>query len=233
MNENLYGKNAAKYYYLVAYYDYDKVAKSFASCIKGKNVLELGIGTGLTGLRLAKLGFKVDGIDNSNPMLNVTRRKLMKESKATRARLRLYHQSASNIKLKGPYDAVISQGGVLTLVGPGLESYLKTEAATYNLLKRIFEILTKGGSLIINLQPARQKVTKRALAERYFYTGRIKKSGNMLIVTHVIEKNCKILVKQTFEKLYLSRQKFEKMASDIGFKIIGRNKTGLHYILEK
>ncbi len=232
-DENFYSKNIAKYYDIVTYYDYDKVADSFTSCIEGKHVLELGVGTGQVALRLAKLGFVVDGIDNSEPMLNAARRKLRKEKIDVRRRTRFYLQSASDIRLKGPYDAVISQGGVLAWVGPNIESYLKSKNITYSLLRRIYEILKKGGSLIISIQQVRPKVRKASFPDAMFYSGITKMKDNVLIVTHILQKNNKILAKQTFEKLVLTKSEFEKNVSGIGFKITGKNRSGLHYILTK
>ncbi|MBI4174562.1 MAG: class I SAM-dependent methyltransferase [Candidatus Aenigmarchaeota archaeon] len=231
MSENFYGKGAAKYYDIVAYYDYNEAAKSIASCIKGKRVLELGIGTGLTAIPMSKLGFRIDGIDNSKYMLDAARRKISGENSSVRKRVRLVHQSASGISLKGHYDAVISQGGVLTLVGPGMESYLKTEKATIDLLKRVYKILRKGGRLIMNIQPPRK--SSRMLVGGFSYTGIVRKRGKRLIITHIIGKGGKTCVKQTFNKFYISRHEFNKMASTVGFKIVGPNKKGLHYILEK
>lgn len=231
--ENYYGKQVAKYYDIVAYYNYDEVVKSFVTSIKGKKILEIGVGTGNVAMRLARLGFRVDGIDNSIFMLDTARRKLQKEKAGIRQKVKLYLQSAANLKLKGPYDAIISQGGVLAWVGPHMESYLKSKNTVRKLLARIFEILNKGGSLILSMQAARPETKSIKLNSGMTYSGIIKRKKDTLVVTHILRKDIRILAKQTFEKLILKKAEFERICRDVGFKILGKNKMALHYVLTK
>jgi ubiquinone/menaquinone biosynthesis C-methylase UbiE len=62
-------------------------------------VLELACGTGRIALALAEAGLKVTGVDNSEGMLSVARRKVASRALSVRQRLSLTHQDMTELIL--------------------------------------------------------------------------------------------------------------------------------------
>ena len=96
---------ASKYYDLFASNDDVDFYKELA--IKhGKNVLELGVGTGRVAIELAKANVTVWGIDNSKYMLNIARQKLETSSTSIRKRVKLKLGDIRNFKLEERFPLV-------------------------------------------------------------------------------------------------------------------------------
>lgn len=66
-----------------------------------ETVLDLACGTGNATIELLRRGYQVSGVDYSDTMLRVARRKLPEP-------VPLYHQDARSLELPGTYDACIS-----------------------------------------------------------------------------------------------------------------------------
>jgi SAM-dependent methyltransferase len=85
---------------------------SVAACSEGEKVLDIGCGNGATtldvALRVAPSGH-VTGIDVSEPMLDVARRR----AEAASAPATFIHADAQTADLGGPYDVAISRFGVM------------------------------------------------------------------------------------------------------------------------
>jgi ubiquinone/menaquinone biosynthesis C-methylase UbiE len=73
---------------------YDRVAREV-----GGDTLELACGTGRIALPLAKAGLHVTGVDRSEAMLTITRRKLAALSASVQERLTLVNQDMSALNL--------------------------------------------------------------------------------------------------------------------------------------
>lgn len=226
---NYYGRGAAVHYDALSYYDYHKLTRSILSSMKRKGkILDIGTGTGSMAMELAKCGFKVDGIDKSKHMLAVA----IQKSRG-RANPKFYLQSAANIKLKGPYDAIISQGGVLAFVGMYMESYMPSVISVKKLLRKMHKLLKREGLAIISVQSDRPKQMSMPLKNGIHYYGIARRKGKFMIVTHIIRRDGKIAARQTFKKLLLTKRDFDKMAGEAGFQVLGKNNSCLHYILKK
>jgi ubiquinone/menaquinone biosynthesis C-methylase UbiE len=73
---------------------YERVARE-----TGGRILELACGTGRIALPLAKAGFHVTGVDRSEAMLSIARRKLAAASASVQERLSFVHQNVTALDL--------------------------------------------------------------------------------------------------------------------------------------
>jgi SAM-dependent methyltransferase len=74
----------------------------------GGSVLEVGCGTGRILLPIARLGFPIDGLDTSPPMLERCRTNLTAEPDAVRRRVSLHRGDARAFDLGRKFDLVIA-----------------------------------------------------------------------------------------------------------------------------
>lgn len=94
----LYDLLYSEYYEDLDYYI--KATKNY------REILELGVGTGRIALQLAKLGKIVYGIDYSEKMLNVFKKKLSKEKKEVQSRVHLTNSNMSRFRLNRKFEYV-------------------------------------------------------------------------------------------------------------------------------
>jgi SAM-dependent methyltransferase len=100
-----------------------------------KTVLDLCCGTGLMGVELEALGYRVSGVDSSRPMLDRARRRLGPEAVLAECRL-------PDLSIDGRFDAAISTFDALNYLTP--EEFCSTLAVVANRLR-------PGGWLIFDL----------------------------------------------------------------------------------
>lgn len=141
---NLY-KNAAKYY------DYDNRDNLTADIPfyheyaqrTGREILEIGCGTGRVAIPLAEVGFCVTGLDLSDSMLNIFKEKLVNVTEQVRNRVKLINGNMSNFSFDKKYDLIIA---------PFRAFQALTEVNDINnCLKCINEHLKSNGLFIVNV----------------------------------------------------------------------------------
>jgi SAM-dependent methyltransferase len=100
-------------YYDLLYRDKDYAAEAadalrriHGQSPQARRILELGCGTGLHAIELARRGCDVTGIDISEPMLESARQRLALLDGELKARLRFQRMDARSCRLEGPFDAV-------------------------------------------------------------------------------------------------------------------------------
>lgn len=129
-------KEFAKYY--DKFYqkkDYDKEVKFLLNfTIPNDQIIDIGCGTGMHASILQKQGFKIDGLDLNEEMLNVAK---------TRINGNLYNQDILNIKIDKKYNLIISMFAVIN----HLKDSNELEKAFLNLKK----LLLPNGKIIIDL----------------------------------------------------------------------------------
>ncbi len=107
-----------------------------ADIFPGAKVLDIGIGTGNTGLSIFnKTPCKITGVDISDEMMNIARAK----AKEMGAEIELVKASADKMELKGAFDLAVAAFTIHHLEVDG-----KLEA-----FRRISQHLKKGGRLIL------------------------------------------------------------------------------------
>jgi len=132
--------NSGKYYDL--FYN-DKNYVKEANCIhekllyynvSGKNILELGCGTGKHALTLSKLNYKIVGIEQSKSMINASQK--IKNFECREGDIR-------TIKIKEKFDSVISLFHVL--------SYQLTNKSLQEVFRTAYLALKKGGLFLFDV----------------------------------------------------------------------------------
>ena len=103
-----------------------------------ERVLDLGCGTGGHDLILAKRGYHVVGIDHSQEMLEIARRK----AKDADLSLEFVKHDIKNLNLQNEFDAVISMFAVM--------SYQTTNSALSQVCKTAREHLVQGGIFLFD-----------------------------------------------------------------------------------
>jgi len=124
------------------------VLSDYMDRIKGKNILDIGCGTGRLSEFFAESGFRVRGIDFSERSIVIARQNSRQDNPD------YIVKSAWDIKDSNFYDAVISCGC--------LSSTCKDADELKKLLKIIYEALKPGGVLLIS-EPVHKGFLRRAL----------------------------------------------------------------------
>lgn len=103
------------------------------------SILDLGCGTGNYALRLTQRGYDVCGVDLSESMLEVARKKIQN----TPASIHFFHSDIASIKIDRHFDAAIMIFAVL--------GYQNTNEQIIKTLKNINTHLNTGGLLIFDV----------------------------------------------------------------------------------
>lgn len=107
--------------------------------VKGKNVLDVGCGTGEISLRLAQEGYRVTGVDLSEEMLTVAQSK----AEAANIHIPFYQQNMAHMEGLGEYD----------IVGIFCDSlnYLTSEQEVKQTFIAVYEHLIENGLFIFDV----------------------------------------------------------------------------------
>jgi ubiquinone/menaquinone biosynthesis C-methylase UbiE len=141
-------ENYAKYYDLL--YE-DKNYKKEACFIDGliaeysrkkKNILELGCGTGRHAIELAKMGYKINGIDFSKEMLDGAIKRLENISEKVSSKISFRFGDVRNFRSSKRYDCVVSLFHIV--------SYMSTNNDIDSMFKTAGKHLKKGGFFLFD-----------------------------------------------------------------------------------
>ncbi len=141
------GKHAECYDLFYQDKPYQEEARYAAELIRArfpaaKSILDLGCGTGLRCMELARQGYKVSGVDQSASMLDAARRHLSAACDFSPAAVEFQIGDITTFQASSKYDAVISLFHVF--------SYLATEVALRQAVDCSFANLNPGGVLIFD-----------------------------------------------------------------------------------
>lgn len=109
----------------------------------GGPVLEIGIGNGRIALPIARHGIEITGIDHSRPMLADLRRRLRRESKEVRSRVKAVHGDMRRLRLKKRFPLVI------TTFNTALHLYERPDVEAF--LACVRSHLTPRGRLVVDM----------------------------------------------------------------------------------
>ena len=233
---NYYGRAIAEFYDLFTnsgYYDYEAAVETIKSILSNrKKVLEIGVGTGNIAIPLAKQGFDIDGIDPSQPMLDIAREKIA----SVGLQIGLYQQDCSKLDLPSKYHAVLSHGGIPVYIrgkeGLIFESYLPTLEENYKALQQVFNHLDRNGLFIVNIQGEHEDQETLELGDNLYYSSSVEHRGDFITKTHYVTRGETILMKQTFEISRFNKETIDEVLRQIGFRILGEDRTGSFYVVE-
>ncbi len=109
----------------------------------GDPILELGCGTGRILIPLAKAGFRVWGVDTSEGMLEVLKKKLKKEPKRIRENITIKKSDTRNFSLGEKFR--------LAIIPISTFQHLLTEKDREACVKSVYEHLEKGGIFVVDV----------------------------------------------------------------------------------
>lgn len=86
----------------------------------GDSILELACGTGRVGIPLARMGYDVTGIDISEDMLAIYRKKLENEKRRIKSRVHLLQADITKVELEQKFDLIILPATTICLFDEGM-----------------------------------------------------------------------------------------------------------------
>src|SRR5581483_8493541 len=225
-------KEIAKYYDQIAAqygahenaYDYVRATSNLKSFINGVFILEVGCGTGNLSIDLARSGYTVVGMDSSQEMLNEAKSKLTPD-----LNVKFYCQDIRDLDLPYKFETIIVYESVFALIHTRetflVESYLLNDEEITESLRKLKAQLKAGGRLIIDIRNPRDPGRRLKFGKDLVYRVEVEQEGkNFLHITHMIEKNEKLLLKESVEKYIFPLEKFEIALEKAGFEIVGLEK---------
>lgn len=120
---------------------------------KTKTILELGCGTGIHAVSLAKKGYNIRGIDISKDMLKQANKRCSRIPKNISKRLSFSHGDIRKVRLEQRYDAVIGLFHVI--------SYQTTNSDLISTFDTVSKHLKPGGTFIFDCWYGPAVLTKR------------------------------------------------------------------------
>lgn len=205
------------------YYDYEKEVEGFKEIVKGKQILELGIGTGCLAELLVREGYEIEGIEPSEPMI--------KEFKKKNLPIKVYKQDASELNTGKKYFAIFSHGALPMAVLRNkieFDFYILEINDLKSMFQRTYEHLKHRGLYLCGVQPGENDNIKIG----DFYKNEIKRQGDIITKTHYFKEEDK-WVSQTVKHKVLDEKELVEMMEKIGFKTIGLNNSKTWYVFEK
>jgi SAM-dependent methyltransferase len=110
--------------------------------VTAKTILDLGCGTGLRCLELARIGYQVSGLDRSPAMLELARQHLSEATDIPASAVQFLTGEVTSFRATDPVDAVISLFHVF--------SYLTTTEALRQAVECAFANLNSGGVFLFD-----------------------------------------------------------------------------------
>ncbi len=215
--------------------NYYKIATELSEIIgDSRNLLDIGIGTGLVVENLLKIkpSYHITGIDTSESLLEQAKKKLGQK-------VDLYCQSVSELDIGKKFDAAYSRGGAWTLVNDESETMLASHILSSEEIQKSFDCvakhLQKGGLLIISSSNAygdNLVELDNGIVHKRIATTELTNNETYAILDYLFYKNEEILAQQTLKLRLLNQQSFNMMLEKAGFieKII---ESGKYYVYSK
>lgn len=152
MSREAYSVLGGYYDKLISDYPYSKLTDKLKSYLTGKG-FDLGSGSGLITVELAKIGLTVIGVDSSEEMLSV-------------ARERAKNEKVKPVFVKGDVASFEFTKSDFVIATCDVFNYLSSKKTLENLIKRIYFSLKDGGKLVFDLR--RGEILKKMAGEVYF-----------------------------------------------------------------
>ena len=200
-------KEFAKYY--DKFYqkkDYNNEVNFLMNFIKDNDsIIDIGCGTGVHMALISKKGFKIEGLDSSNQMLDIAK---------TKVKTNFYLQSILDINIDKKYDIVISMFAVI--------NHLKNTDELKLSLINMKKILNENGKIILDLhnpQKSGKKVDKIDDIERTMEWDYNRKTHiETSQITFKVDNN-KYQDSHVFR--IFSIEEIKNCCKDVGLKVVG------------
>lgn len=193
-----------------------RLEKKFFEKKDGK-VLEYGFGSGCNSIHLLKCGYKLYGIDVSKGMLQVTRKRVIKNGLSRYCKLNILTPNMKKLPYKSNFFDYVVAMSVLSLLG--------SEKKIKNLLREFNRVLKPGGRVVIDIndQNSEFAVNNLQIKKNIFLT---KPIGQGVIKSFCLKN----------EKDFIKIVKPFFLIKDVGFsshKLFGREITEFIISAEK
>lgn len=226
---NIYSAGISRFYDQIVerfYFDYKKLAHLLAQLIgeHRKNVLEIGIGTGLVAEQLMSYGYQLTGIDFSEEMLSRARTRLGEN-------IPLFNVDIKDFCALSQYDAVFS------IMGPwyitcnhsreySYLSYLRTNEENRIGLENVSQMLRPEGILILSVQKPHQDLLEQPIGEKLYYSHKVaRKFGYIKKDYSVKRENHRIAAQSCIFKEY-KYDEVNPLLHSLGFSDIKTSPCG-------
>lgn len=207
------------------YYNYRKEAEDFKKIVKGKDILELGIGTGCLAELLVKDGYNIDGIEPSKAMIQ--------ELKKKNLLIKIYKQDAADLNINKKYDAIISFGTapqvILRKEGVFFDTYIIGKEDFSEAMKKSYDHLKEGGYFLCGVQSGTQD--NASIGD--FYKSESSVKGDILTKTHYFKEGNGWVFQQTVTTRMWKNKDYINLMKEIGFKVFGFNSTKTWFVFKK
>lgn len=213
------------------YYDYDAYARALLARIgTRRDVLELGVGTGLVADRLLARGpraLRLTGIDHTANMLAQARDRLGE-------RVRLSHEDVLDLSFPSSFDVAYSIGGVWYIVQDGeeawLSSHLMEEEGNAAGLANLAAAIRPGGCLLLSVQGPHRR-SDRSLPGGLVYTQHVAvDSEGRHTKDYYIEREGAVLAHQRLRFRLFPLETADRLLERFGFHLRSRDEVLWHYV---
>ncbi|MFH0979103.1 MAG: class I SAM-dependent methyltransferase [Candidatus Woesearchaeota archaeon] len=239
MQRNNFYDGIAEFYDRIAlggYCDYKKAISSLEKILGDKkDVLEVSIGTAIIGIELAKLGYRVEGVDCSRAMIEIARKKIIEQN----LNLPIYEQNIMEMDTGKTYDAIISHGGFIWHIKdkPLVETYLEDIWEVAKALKRVNMHLRDNGVFAVNIHQEHDQELVLPIGDGLFYRQSLVWLGEdsftkNYYVLHV-QLADKVIASESSEKVRFQEKDINELYKSAGFRLPKKDEDGLFLTLIK
>ena len=204
------------------YYDYKSLAQEAYSIVgDGREILELGVGTGLLAEKYIEIDPKSEftGVDFSSSMLDIAKNRLGDRAK-------LIEADVVTMNLNATFDVAISNGGVWVSYDCGdrweVGSLIPNVEANFPGLVNVASHLREGGLLLLNVQNPHDNFDKQLSSEVVYSQSvdQLQETGDYRIInkTYFFKNQTGEILAQEQHKITLFNQDaYVKMFDQAGF----------------
>lgn len=232
-------EDAAAYHEFAAagYYDHKGDAYAYRKHIErilkeiGKNPgrgLELGAGSFLFGMELAKSGIPMDGVDNSEGMIHQF---VLQQKEGYGQNLRLFQQDCVNMETGQYYDHAVSHGYGMWIFDPEADDWVFTSYTegydnNVSVFERTAEHLRPGSPFLINAFPFggdyNQPKTLQLKNGRKYKSKLMRINGNSVRKHHsIVDDKGNVEWEAFFLRSKFTRRTTENALKRAGFELEG------------
>lgn len=213
------------------YYNHEQISKSAAQILGDKKqLLELGIGTGLLAEQMIKLGYDITGIDFSTKMLEIAKKRLHNTAI-------LLLQDVLSLNLLEQFEGVLSEGGIWLYTRDNngqlyMESHLSNYEDNLKGWLRVAAAVKTDGLILVGIQPVHRDL-EMTLETGTTYLQSVQYNLPLIEKDYFIKQGNSVLAHQHCTYLRLTPKEIETILKECGLSSIGESANGDFFVLQK